>query len=94
MPNLHAVGHRWVAAMAGYNFEIKYVRGMDKKVADTLSCMGGRLDEEAIKELLDQGAIKELLKHAVHYGVPRAEANDPRVVQEHEKAEGEIIIQA
>ena len=28
------------------------------------------------------------------YGVPRAEADDPRVVQEHEKAEGEIIIQA
>ena len=28
------------------------------------------------------------------YGIPRAEADDPRVVQEHEKAEGEIIIQA
>ena len=28
------------------------------------------------------------------YGVPRAEANDPRVVEEHKKAEGEIIIQA
>ena len=80
--------------MAGYNFEIKYVRGMDNKVTDTLSCMGGQLDEEAIKELLDQGAIKELLKHAVHYGIPRAEADNPRVVQEHEKVEGEIIIQA
>ena len=55
---------------------------------------GERLDEEAINELLDQGAIKELLNHAVHYGVPRAEADDPRVVEEHEKAEGEIIIQA
>ena len=30
----------------------------------------------------------------MRYGIPRAEANDPRVVQEHEKAEGEIIIQA
>ena len=28
------------------------------------------------------------------YGIPRAEADDPRVAQEHEKAEGEIIIQA
>ena len=28
------------------------------------------------------------------YGIPRAEADDPRVVQEHKKAEGEIIIQA
>ena len=93
-PNLDAVGHRWVAAMAGYNFEIEYVRGTDNKVADALSRVGGRLDEEAVKELLDQGAIKELLDHAMHYGVPRAEADDPRVVQEHEKAEGEIIIQA
>ena len=30
----------------------------------------------------------------MRYGVPRAEADDPRVVEEHEKAEGEIIIQA
>ena len=37
MPNLDAFGHRWVAAMAGYNFEIKYIRGSDNKVADTLS---------------------------------------------------------
>ena len=87
-PNLDAVGHRWVAAMAGYNFEIEYVCRMDNKVADTLSCVGEQLDEEAVKELLDQGAIKELLNHAVHYGVPRAEADDPRVVEEHEKAEG------
>ena len=93
-PNLDAIGHRWVAAMAGYNFEIEYVRGMDNKVTDTLSRVGKRLDEEAVKELLHQRAIKELLNHAVCYGVPRAKADDPRVVEEHEKAEGEIIIQA
>ena len=39
-PNLDTVGHR-VAAMAGYNFEIEYVCGMDNKVADTLSHVGG-----------------------------------------------------
>ena len=39
-PNLDAVGHRWVAAMAGYNFEIEYVRGTDNKVADALSHIG------------------------------------------------------
>ena len=60
-PNLDTVGHRWVAAMAGYNFNIEYVRGMDNKVTDALSHVGERLDEEAIKELLDQGAIRELL---------------------------------
>ena len=94
LPNLDAVRHRWVVAMAGYNFEIKYIRGMDNKVTDTLSRVGGRLDEEAVKELLDQGAIRELLSHAVHHSVPRAKADNPRVVEEHERAEGEIIIQA
>ena len=28
MPNLDAVGHRWVAAMAGYNFKIQYIWGV------------------------------------------------------------------
>ena len=93
MPNLDAVRHRWVGAMAGYNFDIEYVRRTDNKVADALSHVGGRLDEEAVKELLDQGTFRELLNHAVRYGIPRAEADDPRVVEEHEKAEGEIIIQ-
>ena len=32
--------------------------------------------------------------HTTHFGVPQAEANDPQVVQEHKKMEGEIIIQA
>ena len=94
MPNLDAVGHRWVAAMAGYNFEIKYVCGTDNKVTNTLSHVGGRLDEEAVKEPLNQDAIKELLNHAMRYSIPRVEADDARVVQGHERAEGEIIIQA
>ena len=58
MPNLDAVGHRWVAAMAGYNFEIQYICRSDNKVADALSHIGGHLDEDDIKELLDQSAIR------------------------------------
>ena len=93
-PNLDAVGHRWVAAMAGYNFEIEYIQGSDNKVADALSQVGERLDEDAVKELLDQGIMKQLLNNAARYGVPQAEADDPRVTQEHERVEGEIIMQA
>ena len=73
MPNLDAVRHRWVAAMVGYNFQIQYIRGSDNKVADALSHVGGCLDEDDIKELLDQSAIKELLSHTVRYGMPQAE---------------------
>ena len=94
MPNLDAVRHRWVAAMVGYNFEIKYVWGSDNKVANTLSQVGECLDEDTIKELLNQGTIKELLSHASHYSIPRVETDDPRVTEEHERAEGEIIMQA
>ena len=93
-PNLDTVGHRWVAAMAGYNFEIEYVRGSHNQVANALSRMGEHLDEDAVKELLDQGIIKELLNNAMRYGVPHAEADDPRVTEEHERVEGEIIMQA
>ena len=56
--------------------------------------MGECLDEDAVKELLDQGIIKELLNNAARYGVPHAEADDPRVTEEHERVEGEIIMQA
>ena len=40
MPNLDAIRHRWVVAMAGYNFEIKYIWGSDNKVTDALSQVG------------------------------------------------------
>ena len=62
-------------------------------MADTLSWVGEHLDEDDVKELLNQKAIKELLSHAVRYGMPQAESDDPRVTQEHEKTEGEIIMQ-
>ena len=92
-PNLDAVRHRWVAAMAGYNFEIEYIRGSDNKVADALSRVGECLDEDAVKELLDQGVIKELFNNAMCYGIQRAEADNPGVTKEHERVEGEIIMQ-
>ena len=36
-PNLDAIGHRWVATLAGYNMTIEYLKGADNKVADILS---------------------------------------------------------
>ena len=35
-PNLDALGHCWVAAMAGYNMKLEYLKGADNKIADTL----------------------------------------------------------
>ena len=67
-PNLDAIGHRWVATLAGYNMTIKYLKGADNKVVDILSWVPQRLDPEAITVLLN---------HTWASDVPRAEADDP-----------------
>ena len=83
MPNLDAVRHRWVAAMAGYNFDIEYIHGTDNKVADALCWVGGCLDKDT---------VKELLSHATCFGIPMSRSQwsigDRGAWQE-----GEIIMQ-
>ena len=51
-PNLDAMGHRWVNALAGFDFKIEYLKGTDNKVADILSHVETRLDDATTKELL------------------------------------------
>ena len=84
MPNLDAVGHRWVSALAGYNFTIEYLRGLDNKVADALS---------QVEERLDSDSVCQLLAHINHPAEARAEVADPRLAEEHERTEQEIILQ-
>ena len=75
-PNLDALGHRWVAALAGYNMKLGYLKGSDNKIADTLSQLPPeKLDEEAIAELLDYA-------HTSHK--PRAEMAHINVIEESE----------
>ena len=81
-PNLDALGHRWVAALASYNMTIKYLKGSDNKVADALSQIETRLDLETVTELLN---------HAKG-GAPRAEAEDIRIIKEEERADQEVIL--
>ena len=83
-PNLDAVGHRWVAALANFNFTIEYLRGADNKVADTLS---------RVEERLDSDSVRQLLAHINHPAEARAEVADPRLAEEHERNEQEIILQ-
>ena len=52
-PNLDAIGHWWVAAMAGYNMTIEYLKGTDNKVADLMSQVPERLDPETVTVLLN-----------------------------------------
>ena len=66
--NLDAIGHRWVAALAGYNMTIEYLKGADNKIADILSRLPQRLNPEAVTVLLN---------HTQTSDIPRAEADDP-----------------
>ena len=36
-PNLDTMGHRWVSALAAFQFELEYQKGTDNGAADTLS---------------------------------------------------------
>ena len=47
--HLDAVGHRWVASLADYNFSLDYQKGKDNTVADFLSCMENHLPEEEVE---------------------------------------------
>ena len=81
-PNLDALGHRWVATLAGYNMKLEYLKGSDNKVADALSCAPEKLDEETIRELLNCACIG--------YS-PQPETDNINVIQESERVDQEVI---
>ena len=75
-PNLDALSHCWVAALAGYNMKLEYLKGSNNKIADTLSRLPPeKLNEEAVAELLDYA-------RASHK--PRAETANINVLEESE----------
>ena len=59
-PNLDACGHRWVTSLAQFSFKIEYLKGTDNKVADVLSRIETRLEDDAVKELLKSCPTTEI----------------------------------
>ena len=47
-PNLDATGHRWVGALASYEFSLEYQKGLDNTAADTLSQVPIRHDRKTV----------------------------------------------
>ena len=82
-PGLDALGHRWVAALAGFNMKLDYLKGSDNKVADALS---------RVRQKLDKETVTELLNCAQSGNIPRAESDNINVIQEAERVEQEIIV--
>ena len=64
-PNLDACGHRWVSSLARYTFKIEYLKGTDNKVADVLSRIETRLDDDAVKKLLESCSTTEIKSSGV-----------------------------
>ena len=60
-PNLDAIGHRWVATLAGYNMMIEYLKGADNKVADILSHVPQCLDPETVTVLLNHAQARQMI---------------------------------
>ena len=56
-PNLDATGHRWVSALAKYNFWLEYQKGRDHMAADALSRVTTHLPPEAVQAILDGATI-------------------------------------
>ena len=83
--NLDALGHHWVAVLAGYNMKLEYLKGSDNKVADALSHAPEKLDEQTVRELLN----------CAHIGYsPQAETDNINVIQESERVDQEVIVRA
>ena len=83
-PNLDALGHRWVAALAGYNVQLEYLKGSDNKVADTLS--------QVSTHKLDEETVTELLNHARNGSTPWAETANIHMIEEGKRVDQEVIV--
>ena len=75
-PNLDALGHHWVVALAGYNMKLEYLKGSDNKVVDALSRVS--------TQKLDKETVTELLNYAWNGSTPQAEMANIHVIEEGE----------
>ena len=85
IPNLGALDHLWVVALAGYNMKLEYLKGSDNKVADVLS--------QVSTQKLDEETVTKLLNYAQNGSTPRAEMANIHVIEEGERVDQEVIVQ-
>ena len=65
-PNLDAMGHWWISALAQFNFELEYQKGCDNTVADALSQVTTHLDPDMVKSILDRVTLGSVHQAEVH----------------------------
>ena len=84
-PNLDATGHRWVSALAKYDFQLEYQKGRDNGVADALSWVMACLGLEAVQAILDGATVGTSQK---------AEMENPAVIEGDQQLEKEVWVTA
>ena len=83
-PNLDALGHHLVAALAGYNMKLEYLKGSDNKVVDALSRVS--------MQKLDEETVTKLLNYTRNGTTPQAETANIHVIEEGEHVDQEVIV--
>ena len=83
-PNLDALGHCWVAALASYNMKLEHLKGSDNKVANALSWVS--------MQKLDEETMTEMLNCTWNGGTPWVEMANIHVIEEGEHVDQEVIV--
>ena len=85
MPNLDTTGHRWVSALALFQFELEYQKGADNGAADALSWVPISHSRETIQSLLEG-----MIVGAADWGEIKA---SEELLEEHEHLSQEVKVQ-
>ena len=85
IPNLDATGHRWVGALASFQFELEYQKGADNGATDVLSRVPISHSRETVQSLLERAIIG-----AADWGDVRA---SEELLEEHEHLSQEVRVQ-
>ena len=80
-PNLDATGHRWVSALAKYDFWLEYQKGRDNAVADALSWVMAYLGLEAVQAILGIATVGTS---------QRVERENPAIIKGDQQLEKEV----
>ena len=85
IPNLDAMGHWWVSALAWFNFELEYQKGCDNTVVDALSQVTTQLDPDTVRSILSGVTLGTMHPAKVH---------DPTIVEGNLHLEQEVHVAA
>ena len=86
MPSLDAPGHRWVSALASFQFELEYQKATDNGAADALNQVPISHSRETIQSLLEGVIVR-----AADRGEAKA---SEELLEEHECLSQEVRVQA